>query len=57
MSRWPATGASTASIGLSLDAGHAVTLRQMRAEQAVTSAFEAAVEKRDLADYEKVLEV
>lgn len=36
-----------------LNAGHAVTLLQMRAEQAVTSAFEAAVEERDLADYDK----
>jgi len=40
-----------------LDASHAVTLRMMRAEQSVTSAFEAAVEERDLADYDKALGV
>jgi transposase len=40
-----------------LDPAHAMTLRLMRAEQTVTSAFEAAVEERDLADYDKALGV
>jgi hypothetical protein len=34
-----------------------MTLRLMRAEQIVTSAFEAAVEERDLCDYDKALGV
>ena len=37
-----------------LDAAHSITLR---AEAAVTSALEAAVEERDLADYDKALGV
>jgi hypothetical protein len=40
-----------------LDAAHAITLRQMRAEVAGTSAFEATVQERDLADYDKALGV
>lgn len=40
-----------------LDPAHAMTLRLMRAEQTVTSAFAAAVEERDLADYDKALGV
>jgi transposase len=40
-----------------LDPAHAMTLRMMRAEQIVTSAFEATVEERDLADYDKALGV
>jgi hypothetical protein len=40
-----------------LDAAHAITLRQMRAEATVTSAVEAAVQERDLADYDKALGV
>jgi transposase len=40
-----------------LDAAHAMTLRQMRAEAAVTSVIEAAVEERDLADYDRALGV
>ena len=40
-----------------LDPAHAMTLRMMRIEQTVTSAFEAAVEERDLADYDRALGV
>ena len=40
-----------------LDPTHAMTLRMMRIEQTVTSAFEAVVEERDLADYDKALGV
>jgi transposase len=40
-----------------LDPTHALTLRAMRAEQAATTAFEATVEERDLADYDRALGV
>jgi transposase len=40
-----------------LDPAHAMTLRMMRIEQTVTSAFEAAVEERDLSEYDKALGV
>jgi len=40
-----------------LDPAHAMTLRMMRIEQTVTTAFEAAVEERDLADYDQALGV
>ena len=40
-----------------LDPAHAMTLRMMRIEQTAMSVFEAAVEERDLADYDKALGV
>ncbi len=40
-----------------LDAAHAMTLRQMRAEAAVSPAFAATVEERDLADYDRAMGV
>jgi hypothetical protein len=40
-----------------LDAAHAITLRRMRAEQAVVPAIETEVEERDLSVYDDVLGV